>query len=976
VEQTQWERVKSIFAAALECDPRDRAAFLNGACGGDAEVRLEIESLLAADNSLGDFIEKPPPELKLVFSEHATADEVGKRVGAYELVRELGSGGMGTVYLAVRADAAFRKYVAVKLIRKSMESDLVLNRFHKERQILASLEHANIAHLLDAGATTDGQPYLVMEYVEGQHIDEYCKARRLSIRKRVVLFRGVCAAVQYAHQSLIVHRDLKPSNVLVTATGEVKLLDFGIAKLLTGEGDSAGSSTLTGMPLMTPKYASPEQIRGEAVTTVSDVYSLGVILYEQLAGRYPYAVKSLSLWETQRAICNEDVPKPSAAVTHSDSDARTVRTGSKGESTRGRERRSRTLRRQLRGDLDNIVLKAISKESSQLYLSAEALSEDLRRYLDGEPVAAHPPTLSYRALKFVRRNRTTAAAAGALVLTLIAGIVTTSRQTRRAEQERERAESSLQTANRERTRADREAATAKAVSDFLQSDVLAQASASIQARPDTKPDPDLKVRTALDRAAARIAGKFEGQPLVEASIRQTIGDTYLDLGLYSEAQEQVQRAMDLRRRVLGEKHRDTLASMHKLGVLDWYRGKYAEGEPLLTKVLDARTRVLGQEDPDTLSAMNDLALLEWYRGEYAQAEPLFTKALEIRRHVLGQDHPDTLSTMNDLAGLYVHQGRYTDAEPLLGKVLEVRRRVLGQEHPNTLLSMNNLAVVYWDEGAYASAEQLLTTVLEIKRRVLGLEHPETLSTMNNLGGLYRDQGKYAAAEPLFTKALDVRQHKLGQEHPDTLISMNNLGLLFVYQRKYAQAESLLAKVLEVRRRVLGQQHPDTLLSMNNLAMLYAHEGKYAMAEPVYVKVVDLERHVLGAEHPRRLASMNDLGGLYLKQRKYAAAERLLREALNSHDKGKTQTWVRYNCQSLLGASLTGEKKYAEAEPLLLSGYEGMLQRKATIPWERRSVLNNGSEWIIQLYENWRKPDKAAEWRENAGNEHPVAHAAQ
>jgi serine/threonine protein kinase len=948
--------VKSVFASALERDPRERSAFLTAACGDDAELRLEVESLLESDDASGDFIEQPPPELKLLFSEdERRTSEIGKRVGAYELVRELGSGGMGTVYLAVRADAEFRKHVAIKLIRKGMESDLVVDRFRKERQILAGLEHTNIARLLDGGATADGQPYFVMEYVEGRHIDEYCECRHLGIRERVVLFRDVCAAVQYAHQNLIVHRDLKPSNVLVTPQGQVKLLDFGIAKLLRMEQDAATPPTQIGVPL-TPECASPEQIRGEPVTTVSDVYLLGLILYRLLTGRYPYALKGRLVWEIERVICFEDPPKPSASVIDSGHPADSGITSNPRVTATPPEIRPRTLSRQLRGDLDNIVLKALSKEPWRRYSSAEALSEDLRRYLDGEPVTAHPPVFSYRAVKFLQRYKTAVVSTGLLLLSLTGGIIATLQQARRAE-------SSLQQANRERGRADSEAATARAVNDFLQNDLLAQASASAQARPDTKPDPDLKVRTALERAAERIAGKFDGLPLVEASIRQTIGDTYVDLGLYSEAQSQLKRALELRTRVLGDEHLDTLTSMHKLGLLDWYQGKYAPAEPLLTKVLEVRRRVLGQEHPDTASAMNDLALVDWYRGEYAQAEPLFTKALEIRRRVLGQEHPETLSTVNNLAGLYVHQGKYAEAEPLLSNVLEVRRRVLGQEHPNTLLSMNNLAVVLWDEGKYSSAEPLFTEVLEVKRRVLGQEHPETLSTINNLAGLYRDEGKYASAQPLFTRVLEVRRRILGPEHPDTLISMNNLGLLYLYEGNYSGAEPLLTKGLEVRRRVLGPEHPDTLLSMNNLALLYVYERKYEMAEPIYIKVIELQRRVLTAEHPRRLASMNDLAALYIKRHNYAAAEPILREELNSQDKSNTDTWVRYNCQSLLGASLAGQREYAEAESLLLSGYQGMLQRKTTIPWERQSALDYTAGWIIQLYESWGKPEKAVEWRE-------------
>ena len=957
--------MKLIFASALECDPGEREGFLASACGDDAELRSEVASLLESDSAAGDFIEQPPADLSRLLSQEdpSTVVEIGRRVGAYELIRELGSGGMGTVYLARRADAEFRKDVAIKLIRKGMESDLVIERFREERQILASLEHANIARLMDAGATSDGQPYLVMEYVEGQPIDQFCRAHQLGVRERVALFREVCAAVQYAHRNLVVHRDLKPSNVLVTAEGQVKLLDFGIAKLLRDEQDASGSSIRTWMPLMTPEYASPEQIRAEGVTTVSDVYSLGIILYQLLTGRYPFELKSRLPWDIERIICHEDPPKPSAVIVHNGCLIPLTTSGNGIASASTRKLRPRIIIRQLRGDLDNIVLKAISKEPLQRYTSAEAFNEDLRRYLEGEAVTAHPPSFRYRSTKFLKRHRNAVLAMSLLLLSLVGGIVTTYQQARRAEVERARAESNLQRANSERARADSEAATARAVNNFLRNDLLAQASASVQAQPERKPDSDLKVRTALDRAAVRIAGKFNGQPLVEAAIRQTIADTYLDLGLYSQAQEQAERALDLRRRVLGGEHPDTLASMHSVALIEWYRGDYARADTLFTKVLEVREHVLGEEHADTLSAMNDLALVNWYRGEYARAKPLFTKTLELRRRVLGQEHPSTLSTMNDLAGLYVHEGDYGGAETLFRQLVEVRQRVLGQEHPNTLLSMNNLAVVYWDEGEYSQAERLLAQVLNIKKRVLGEEHPETLSTINNLAGLYRDEGKYGQAEPLFTRVVEARRRVLGPDRPDTLISMNNLALLYLYEGRHASAELLFTKTLEARRRVLGEQHPDTLISLNNMAMLYVYEGKYAIAEPAYINVIELQRRVLGGEHPRRIASLNDLGELYLKQRKYAAAEPFLREALNSQEKDNRHTWVRYNSESLLGISLAGQEKYAEAEPLLLSGYKGLLKRKATIPWERQSALKNRAEWILTLYENWGKPDKVAIWQE-------------
>jgi len=938
----EWQHVKQVLDAAMETAPDDRVAFLDRTCGGDRALRAEVESLLVSFAKAGTFIEPVTAPARLDEPENLSQ---GASLGPYRIVQLIAEGGMGAVYQAVRVDDLYRKVVAVKIVRHCIYGEYALKRFATERQILAHFDHPSIAKLLDAGTTPDGRPYFVMDFLAGRQIDTWCDQHRLPVRDRLELFLKVCAGVAYAHHNLVVHRDLKPGNILVTEDGEPKLLDFGIAKILEEDPlTGAPANTITVLRAMTPEYASPEQVQGEPVNTATDLYSLGGLLYELLTGHRPYQLKGLLPHEAAEVICQHDPPRPSTVVRRTQpADPKTGAEAVTPESVSAtRDGRPSRLSRALAGDLDRIVLKALEKQPAQRYSSVEKFADDIRRHLEGRPVEARGTSWGYHTGKFVRRHKAAVTATVLVALSLITGLIATMR---------------------ERNRADNEAATATAVDDFLQNDLLAQASASVQARPDIKPDPDLKVRTALDRAAARIAGKFDRQPLVEASIRQTIGDTYIDLGLYNEAQTQIERALALRYRVLGGQHRDTLTSMHKLGLVHWYQGEYALAEPLLARVLEVRRGVLGQDNPDTASVMNDLALVKLYRGDYVPAEPLFTKSLEIRRRSLGPESPDTLSTTNDLAALYVHQGKYAEAEPLLTKVLEARRRILGPEHPNTLLSANNLAVVLWDEGKYTEAEPLLAMVMEAKRRVLGPEHPETLSTMNNLAALYRDEGKYAFAEPPLTKVLEIRRRLLGQEHPDTLISMNNLGLLYTYQGNYERAETLLIKAAEVRRRTLGPDHPDTLLSMNNLAQLYVYESKYETAEPIYLDVLEHQRRVLAPQHPRRLATMNDLAALYIKRSNYVAAEPLLREALNGYDNSGADTWARYNSQSLLGASLAGQRRYVEAESLLLSGYQGILQRRTTIPWERQAALNDGAERILQLYRSWEKPDKVAEWRQ-------------
>jgi serine/threonine protein kinase/Tfp pilus assembly protein PilF len=923
MDAQRWAIIDSLYHAALAKEPGERSAYLAAVCAEDPTLRSEIESLLGyADAQLTSPIEPSKiAELRNKIGGTASSEGVEPRgippaqptaIGRYRILRLLGEGGMGVVYEAEQEQP--RRTVALKVIKPGLASDELLRRFEQESQALGRLQHPGIAQIYEAGTADSGfgpQPYFAMEFIRGESLLEYAKAHELNTSQRLELMAKVCEAVHHAHQRGIIHRDLKPGNILVDESGQPKVLDFGVARV-TDSDAQATRQTDVGHLVGTLAYMSPEQVLADPLEldTRSDVYALGVILYELLAGRLPYTV-SRNLLEAVQAIREAD-PVPLSSVS-----------------------------RHYRGDIETIVAKALEKDKERRYASAAGLAGDIGRYLTDEPIAARPPSTTYQLQKFARRHTAVVAGVAAVFVVLAAGIIVSTW---------------------EAARANRESATAKAVNDFLQNDLLAQASANTQARPDTKPDPDLKVRTALDRAAARIASEFESQPLVEASIRETIGNTYKELGLYPQARQQLERVLDLRRRVLGAEHHETLTAMHDLGKL-YMHGDYAQSERLLTKVLDAQRQLLGAEHRDTLDTMNDLAVVYQYQGKYEQSETLLNKVLDAQRRVLGAEHADTLNTVMSIALLYRREGKNVQAAPLLTKLVEVRRRVLGGDHPDTLISMNSLALLYRDQGKYAEADPLLNDVVDAQRRLLGEEHPNTLIMINNLALLYQDEGKYVQAESLLTKALEVQQRVLGGGHPNTVTTMNNMAVLYRDQGKYGQGETLFTKVLELRRHALGEKHPDTLLTMNGLAALYLYQGKYTQAEPLYTKVLEAWRSVLGPEHPRRLASMSELALLYLKQHRYAQAEASLREALSDFKKSMANTWGRYDCESLLGATLAGQKKYREAEPLLLSGYRGLVQREATIPAAKRAELKQAGNWIVQLYQDWGKPDKAAEWRQ-------------
>jgi serine/threonine protein kinase/tetratricopeptide (TPR) repeat protein len=894
MEPKPLRRIEELFHAALEIEKDRRADFVRQACGNDKSLHRAVESLLAYQSEARDFIEAPAMELAArglareedLMVTNNTAERTSwlpERIGHYRVIRLLGEGGMGAVYEAEQEQP--RRIVALKVIRPGLATPELLRRFDQEAQALARLQHPGIAQIYEAGTADTGlgpQPYFAMELIRGNSLRDYAEQHRLDTRQRLELMVRICEAVEHAHQRGLIHRDLKPGNILVDETGQPKILDFGVARVTDGDKDATRQTDL-GQLVGTLAYMSPEQVLANPLDldTRSDVYALGVILYELLAGRLPYDL-SAKPHDAGRIIREEDPSRLSS------------------------------ISLLYRGDIETIVAKALEKDKERRYASASGLAADIHRYLKDEPIAARPPSASYQLRKFAQRHRALVASTTAVFLVLVIGIIASTWEATRAR----RAE---RTAIDERNRANNEAAATKAVSDFVQNDLLAQASSKRQARPDMKPDPNLTVRTALDRAAARIPAKFADRPLLEASIRQTIGNTYSDLGLYPDAERQMEQALDLRRRVLGEQHADTLMSLNNLAALYLNQGKHGQAEPLFTRLLELRRRVLGEDHIETLRTMNNLAVLYVYEGQYARAEPLYTRVLEIKRRVLGAEHPSTLTGMSNLGTLYGYEGKYALVEPLFTKAFEARQRVLGGEHPDTLVAMTNLATFYADRGRYDRAESLDVKALEILRRVAGEQHPDTLRTMYNLAAVYRRLGKYDESDRLFTKTLAGQRQVLGEDHRSTLDTMWEVVLLYQDQGKYAQAKRLGVKNLDVQHRAFGDENPDTL---------------------------DI---------------MEGLGFLYLKQDEYAQAEAMLRKALTGYQKILSNTWRRYDTESMLGAALSAQRKYAEAEGLVLSGYRGLLEREAALPASERGALERAGKSVVQLYRDWRKPEQAAEW---------------
>jgi tetratricopeptide (TPR) repeat protein len=771
----RWRQVKAVLHGVVEAAPAERAALVAAACGEDEELRREVESLLALEGESADFIEEP------LFgrSNGGTAGlAAGRRVGPYGVVREIGRGGMGAVYLALRADEEYEKEVALKVVGQGTAAEIV-RRFRTERQILARLDHPNIAKLLDGGTTEDGRPYFVMELVAGQPIDEACAARGLSIRQRLSLFREVCAAVHFAHQNLVVHRDLKPGNILVTTEGIPMLLDFGIAKLLDPERSDPALSEL-GLRPMTLQYASPEQVREEPITTASDVYSLGVILHLLLTGRSPYGVATEDRKALERSILEGRIEKPSVAV----------------------ERRDEA--RLLEGDLDTIVARALHLEPAKRYASAEQLATDVERYLAGWPVLARPDTPGYRFGKFVRRHRAGVAAAAAGMLLVVGFSITVTLLLRKAERERDRA---------------------TAVSGLLEQ--LFIVSDPGQSRGET-----ITAREVLDRGQQQIFQSLRKEPETRAELLETMGRVYRRLGLFERARELLAESLRVRRETLGSHHLAVASSLQYLSLVLHDLRRDQEARPLLEEALAIRRRRGATETAEYAAGLNDLAALRQEKGEYAAAETLYAETLALKLRLLGPRDPDVAVGLNNLGRIRQIRGNLAGAEPLYRQALALRRRLFGNgPHPEVATSLNNLASLLEDQGKLPEAERLYRETLAMRRKLLGERSPKVAQSLNNIAFLLLAEGRPGEAEPLAREAVSVADETFAPEHPNRAIFLRNLAAVLTAEGKGREAEPLAREALAIFRaeKTRTWRFAD---AESVLGACLAAQGRFVEAEPL------------------------------------------------------------------------------------------------------------------------------------------------
>ncbi|MEA2564284.1 MAG: eukaryotic-like serine/threonine-protein kinase [Acidobacteriota bacterium] len=962
----RYRQVKTILAVALEKAAGERLQFLDEVCQGDGALRQEVESLIAYGED-GSFLEHPVVHL---LGEETKSFQEGDVLDRYRLIRRLGYGGMGTVYLAIRADDEFQQKVAVKLLRWQVDEDLV-RRFRAERQILARLAHPNIARLYDGG-TVEGQPYFAMEYVEGEPITRYCDSRRLSVRDRLDLFRLVCSAVHYAHQNLVVHRDLKPSNILVTSQGVPKLLDFGIAKIMEEDGAIGAGLTVTGLRPMTPDYASPEQIRGSAIATTSDIYSLGVVLYELLTGRRPHLLKSRLPEEIVRVILREEPEKPSVVVTREieiREDNGVQVTLSPLAVSKVREGEPAKLRRRLTGDVDNIVLTALRKEPDRRYSSAAQLSEDIRRHLEGLPVLARKDTFAYRAGKFIRRNKVAVGSTFLVLLVLLGSLVSLLVQHQRTLRERDRAERTA----------------AFLVEIFRFSDPA-------ESRGDV-----VTARQILDQGAKNVERQLAGQPESQAAIMNTLGEVYVSLGLYPQAEELLGKALKIRLQHLGPDHMDIADSLENLGTLNTFQGKYEAAESQYRESLAMFQKILGAEDPRVTETLSNYGAFLIHKGDYAAAESKLREALERRRRSQAQKDENFAANLSNLASLLKIKGDYQEARSLFEEALQIRRQLYGEEHPSVALTLNNLGWLLSATGDDVLAKDHYAEALRLRRKLLGPDHPQVATTLYNMAAVLEDMGDFEAAERATREALDIWRTRLGPEHPsvasglsqlairlrrrgdlegaeqtfreslamrrrllpakhrDIIISLNNLAIILQDKGEYSEAELIYRESLRLRRELWGNEHRDVASALNNLATLLEDRGEWREAERLHRQALASRRRLLGRAHPDVLASMGNLASVLNASGSYDEAEALARQALQAARKYRPESRIlSAQLENVLGESLLRSGRYAEAESLLVASYSAI---RAGFDVRARPT-QKALKRIVELYRVLGLPEKA------------------
>ncbi|MEM7308741.1 MAG: serine/threonine-protein kinase [Planctomycetota bacterium] len=964
---------REVFLEVIELEGDEREESLARACSGDAALRAEVEALLDAGAGAGAFLGSPTQEVPGASVASPTPEAAGSSIGPYKLLEQIGEGGMGTIWMAEQREPIQRR-VALKVIKLGMDTKQVIARFEAERQALALMDHAHIAKVFDAGTTDAGRPYFVMEYIRGIPILEYCDREKVDTAGRLQLFTDVCHAIQHAHQKGIIHRDIKPSNVLVTLHDGVpvpKVIDFGIAKATNQELTQKTLFTEHRQMIGTPAYMSPEQaeMSGLDIDTRSDVYALGVLLYELLTGTTPFDIQELlsqGFGEMMRVIREVEPHKPSTRISS---------LGDTASQTAARRCiDAKQLGTLLRGDLDWIIMKCLEKDRTRRYETASGLAADVQRHLDDEPVLASPPSTAYRVRKFVRRNRGRVVAGVALAAVLVLGLVGTTL--------------GFLAAREQSTLAEERADDLQLVADFqserlgsivpermgssLRESIVAAAPkedrAALEARLGRINFTNIGLESLRENvfgpALLSIEEQFADQPLIEAQLLEAMADTMVELGLASAAVAPQERVLAIRRAELGELDARTIESRRNRGAIARQLGDLDEAERILRAVWEDARRALGEEAPETLNARNSLGVLLEHRQNYAEAEVCFREVLAAYQRSSGPDARTTLNAQANLGHVVERQGRIDEAAEITLEVLERRRRAFGDDDADTLLSMGMMTAIHAARGEEEETLALERQVFQGRSRVLGDDHPHTLHARGCLGSSLRNQGHLDEAEPHLVLSLEGQIRALGPDHDFTIQAYVSLAELREAQARYRDAAPLFCRGLTGRRRLYGIDHPLTTRTVQDLgrvlrvllgfeqaesilrdliaaqdglagdddlasalpraalAGLLLERGSFEEAERVFRRALPVLRRDLSPEDPSASVTMLDLASALTATGRGLEAESMLSEAIDVlTSQFDADHWLCAEARSRLGATLTELGRYDEAEPLLVESYD-------------------------------------------------------
>ncbi|MBN2446456.1 MAG: serine/threonine protein kinase [Phycisphaerae bacterium] len=942
----RYEQVKQAFGQVCALPPEQRDAFLDEMAATDAELSSEVRSLMAHDQrtlpvqrrfAADDALRAIADPANGGDSSSAAGgwptfeEETPTQVGRYRIVRKIGAGGMGVVFEAEQDHP--HRTVALKVIRPGLASRDALRRFELEAHVLGQLQDAGIAQIYDAGTAdvttargvTVQQPFLAMEFVQGEPLSQHIERLKLTVRQRLELMARICDAVHAAHQKGVIHRDLKPGNILVTDSGQPKILDFGVARMTDTDVSITTLHTGVGQLVGTLPYMSPEQVVGDSsqLDTRSDVYSLGVVAYQMLTGQLPYDLHDKNIPEAARVIREETAARLS------------------------------TSNRALRGDLDTIVATALDKDRQRRYQSAAEFAADIRRYLRDEPVAARPASAMYQLRKFACRNRGLVGGMAAVAVALVAGTVISTWQSVRATRAESLAQSRFEDALAAQHDAEAAAAKAETVSAFL-TNMLRH----VNPRAALGRDVTL-LREILDDAASRIGTELADYPLVQAEIHGTIGSVYRSISAFDDAERHLQQAYDLRRANLGNDNYETVVARAALAELHWQQGRFDEAEQIYRESIAWCEDTLGGRHSETLNLRYQLAGVLNDQGRIDEAEAEVAAVLELMATEFGDDADATIEARNGLAILLRDRGRLDDAETLLREVVQAWTERYGELHAPRLAALRNLASVVNDLGRLDEADTLLCEVLTSSREIYGDNHRETIEAKINLAGFMNERGDLENAETLAREVVATAPEVLGPRHPDTLKALTQLGITLRLRGNLDEAEQYLAQAAELARQVHGENHSATIGVLNSYAGALYEQGKLAEAGEIMQQVVEACRFAYGPLGQQTLMFTNNLAHLRMASGAVDEAETLLLDLVANVDKAAPPGhWFHHSARLSLGQCYLAQRRYADAETIFLECYEGF--NAIFGPTNMRTV--QAMKLLVELYEAWDKPNEADEWR--------------